>query len=154
MPVLGLRRQTAPSSARSVRSVVLRGWADQPTTRRENRSITTDRDSQPSWILKIVMLLAIVPGPIAPGAALGADRGGDARKACRMGPTVLRAGLTPVTQIVGKLGTAVDLATPGPGLPDHTLAGDKCLLAAIARDLRRLARNLAASAPPGAMAPA
>lgn len=26
-------------------------WADQPTTRREKRSMTTDRYSQPSWVL-------------------------------------------------------------------------------------------------------
>lgn len=49
--VLGLRRQTAASKACRARSVVLRGCADQPTTRRENRSMTTERPSQPSCIL-------------------------------------------------------------------------------------------------------
>ena len=45
---LGLRRQTAASRACSAKSVVMRGWADQPTTRRENRSMTTARYSHPS----------------------------------------------------------------------------------------------------------
>jgi putative transposase len=32
----------------------MRDWADQPTTRRENRSMTTHRYSQPSWVLMLV----------------------------------------------------------------------------------------------------
>ena len=42
---------TRGSKARRVRSLVIRDCADQPTTRRENRSMTTHRYSQPLWIL-------------------------------------------------------------------------------------------------------
>lgn len=43
MSSMGFRRQTAASRACKAKSVVMRGCADQPTTRRENRSMTTDR---------------------------------------------------------------------------------------------------------------
>ena len=52
---LGLRRQTALSSACSARSVVMRDCTSQPSTRLENRSIKTARYDQPACVLMDVM---------------------------------------------------------------------------------------------------
>jgi hypothetical protein len=53
--VFGLRRHTALSRACKARSVVMRDCMDHPTTRLENRSMTTDRYDHPSWVLIYVM---------------------------------------------------------------------------------------------------
>lgn len=46
----GLRRHTAIRNAFRTISFVIRGCIDQPITLRENRSTTTARYSQPSWV--------------------------------------------------------------------------------------------------------
>jgi len=53
--LLGLRRHSAMSNASNTSSLVIRDCIDQPLTRRENRSTTTARYSQPSWVRIWVM---------------------------------------------------------------------------------------------------
>jgi len=47
---LGLRRHTAISNASMARSLHIRGFIDQPITWRENRSSTTAKYNQPSYV--------------------------------------------------------------------------------------------------------
>ncbi|MCY1306576.1 hypothetical protein D9M70_564420 [compost metagenome] len=47
---LGLRRHTAISNASMAKSLHIRGFIDQPITWRENRSSTTAKYNQPSYV--------------------------------------------------------------------------------------------------------